>query len=93
MNAFQSGDFQNEKDLILSKKNSGDDTLNPVLHASVCWTFRTQDHLSLLNPDPRPYSNQIDASVGNSVQGFDLWLNLDRILIASSLQLKCCITQ
>jgi len=24
-------------------KNSGDDTLNPVLCASVCWIFRTHD--------------------------------------------------
>jgi len=26
-------------------KNFGDDTLNPVLRASVCWTFRTHDPL------------------------------------------------
>jgi len=33
-------------------KNSGDDTLNPVLRASVCWTFGTHKP-QILNPDPR----------------------------------------
>jgi len=33
--------------------NSGDDTLNPALRASVCWTFRTHDP-QFSNPDPQP---------------------------------------
>jgi len=34
-------------------KNPEDDTLNPVQHASVCWTIRTHDS-PVSNPDPRP---------------------------------------
>jgi len=39
------------------EKNSGDDTLNPVLCTSFCWIFRTCDH-QFSNPDPQPLSFQ-----------------------------------
>jgi len=48
--------------LCVLNKNSGDDTLNPVLCASVCWTFRTRDpQFSTWTHDPQ-FSNQIVAS-------------------------------
>ena len=31
------------REICVYTTNSGDDTLNPVLRASVCWTFRIQD--------------------------------------------------
>jgi len=39
----KSRDFRNIKNCIQLNKNSGDDTFNPVLCASVCWNFRTQE--------------------------------------------------
>jgi len=35
--------FQKYKDLCILNKNFGDNTLNSVLLASVCGTFRTHD--------------------------------------------------
>jgi len=34
---------QKYQDFCILNKNSGDDTLNPVLHTSICWTCRTHD--------------------------------------------------
>jgi len=36
---------------------SGDETLNPVLHTTFCWTFRTRDP-QFSKPDPRSLSFQ-----------------------------------
>ena len=62
--------IQKEKDLCILNKNSGDDTLNPVLSASVCWTFRTHDP-SVFKAEPMTleFSNQIDtADMGTTKQ-------------------------
>jgi len=45
--------FLKKKDLCISNENSGDDTHNPVLRASFCWTFRTYDP-QILYPDLGP---------------------------------------
>ena len=57
--------YQKQKDLCILNKNFEDDTLNPVLRASFCWTFRTHAP-QFWNPDPRPpdfkLSNLIEAT-------------------------------
>jgi len=45
--------FRNRIICVQLNKNSGDDTLNHVLHASICSTVMTHD-LQFLNPDSRP---------------------------------------
>jgi len=42
-------------------KRSGAETLNPAIHASICWTFRSRSSQTRTH-DP-PFSNQIDAAV------------------------------
>ena len=56
--------FRN-RELCILNKNSGDDTLNAVLHvrASVCWTFRSHDPLVF---EPGPTTPQISNQIDNA---------------------------
>jgi len=45
--------FQKSKDLYIIEGNAWNNTLNPVLCASVCWNFRTHHTLKFFsNQDP-----------------------------------------